>query len=91
MQPILIQQTVQAIFQEPPPADEIAYANSKDIKTLALVTNNFNGNTAKTLLESQDNRQRLISNILSVLKKEISAYYGQERGSYKAASFFRFF
>lgn len=50
------------------PTNQITYANSKNIKTLAMITNNFDGNIAKALLESSINRQALIKNILSALK-----------------------
>lgn len=52
------------------PSNQISYANNNNIKSLALVTNNFDGNIAKTLLESPTNRQALINNILSALKAQ---------------------
>lgn len=45
------------------PTNQITYANSNGIKTLAMITNNFDGSIAKTLLESPSNRQALINNI----------------------------
>lgn len=50
------------------PADVLSFANSNNKTTLALITNNFDSETAKSLLESQNNRSRLINNILSALK-----------------------
>ena len=50
------------------PANVVNYANSNKIITLAMITNYFNGEIAKTLLESPDNRQRLINNILTALR-----------------------
>ncbi|WP_242954369.1 glycosyl hydrolase family 18 protein [Clostridium oryzae] len=50
------------------PANQISYANSNGIKAMAMVSNNFDGNIAKTLLESSTNRQALINNILTSLK-----------------------
>ncbi|WMJ80164.1 glycosyl hydrolase family 18 protein [Clostridium sp. MB40-C1] len=56
------------------PTNQITYANSNSIKTLAMVSNNFDGNIAKTLLESPTNRQTLINNILNCLK--VNGYKG---------------
>lgn len=50
------------------PTSQISYANSNNIKSLAMITNNFDGSIAKTLLESPTNRQNLITNITSSLK-----------------------
>lgn len=50
------------------PTNQITYANSNNIKTLAMITNNFDGSIAQTLLESSINRQTLINNILTALK-----------------------
>lgn len=50
------------------PTNQITYANSNGIKSLAMITNNFDGNIAKSLLESSVNRQTLINNTLSALK-----------------------
>lgn len=50
------------------PTQQIEYANSNKIETLAMITNNFNGNTVKLLLESSTNRSLLINNILNTLK-----------------------
>ena len=52
------------------PTNQLNYANSVGIKTYAMITNNFNGNVAKALLESQVNRQNLINNILATLKSK---------------------
>lgn len=51
------------------PDKQLNYANSNNITTYAMVSNYFDGNITKTLLESSDNRQRLINNILQALKK----------------------
>lgn len=56
------------------PTNQITYANSNNIKTLAMITNNFDGNIAKTLLENPLNRQALINNILNTVK--INGYKG---------------
>lgn len=50
------------------PASQITYANSNGITPLAMIANNFSGDTAKTLLESSVNRQTLISNVTASLK-----------------------
>ena len=50
------------------PTNQITYANNNGIKALAMISNNFDGNIAKTLLESPSNRQALINNILSAIK-----------------------
>ncbi len=50
------------------PSEQITYANNNGIKLLASVVNDFNGNVAKTLLESAENRQNLIQNIVSSVK-----------------------
>ncbi|WP_027623379.1 glycosyl hydrolase family 18 protein [Clostridium lundense] len=50
------------------PTSQITYANNNGIKSLAMIANNFDGNIAKTLLESSSNRQALINNILNALK-----------------------
>lgn len=50
------------------PTNQLTYANSNGIKTLAMLTNNFDGNIAKSVLESSTNRQTLINNVLSALK-----------------------
>jgi spore germination protein YaaH len=47
------------------PTQQISYANSNGIETSAMITNNFDGAIAKTLLESLNNRQALINHILS--------------------------
>lgn len=56
------------------PTNQITYGNSNNVKTLAMITNNFDGSIAKTLLESSVNRQALINNILNALK--INGYKG---------------
>lgn len=50
------------------PTNQINYANSKNIKTLAMITNNSDAAMSKTLLENPTNRQALINNILNVTK-----------------------
>lgn len=50
------------------PYNQLTYANSNKITTYAMVSNNFNGDTAKALLENPNNRQKFISNILEALK-----------------------
>lgn len=56
------------------PTNQITFANNNGIKTLAMISNNFDGNIAKTLLESPSNRQALINNILNASK--INGYKG---------------
>ncbi|AWI06417.1 cell wall-binding repeat-containing protein [Clostridium drakei] len=51
------------------PQEQIEYANANKISTYAMISNSFNGNITKVLLESDQNRQNLINNILDVLKK----------------------
>lgn len=49
------------------PSNEISFADSHNIIPMALITNNFNGSVAKTLLESKTYSQNLINNINSSL------------------------
>ena len=49
------------------PTSQIDYANLKGIKTMAMVTNNFDGDIAKNILESSVNRQAFINNIITAL------------------------
>lgn len=56
------------------PSNQITYANNNNIKTLAMISNNFDGNIAKILLESPSNRQALINNILNAVK--VNGYKG---------------
>ncbi|WP_243129224.1 glycosyl hydrolase family 18 protein [Hathewaya massiliensis] len=50
------------------PTNQLTYANKNGIETLAMVANNFDGNIAKTLLESPSNVKNLINNILVQMK-----------------------
>ncbi|MCX7710663.1 MAG: glycosyl hydrolase family 18 protein [Clostridia bacterium] len=50
------------------PADQISYANNNGIITKLMVSNNFDPNIAKQMLESPTNRQNLKNNILNQLK-----------------------
>ncbi|KZL92616.1 glycosyl hydrolase family 18 protein [Clostridium magnum] len=50
------------------PKEQIEYANDNKIKPLAMITNKFNADLAKALLESPNNRKLLIQNILNTLK-----------------------
>ncbi|MDD7793387.1 glycosyl hydrolase family 18 protein [Clostridium sp. 'White wine YQ'] len=50
------------------PTNQITYANTNGIKTFLMITNNFNKDIAKKLLESSTNRKTLINNILGALK-----------------------
>lgn len=50
------------------PTNQITYANNNGIKALAMISNNFDGAIAKTLLESPSNRQALINNIMSAIQ-----------------------
>ena len=56
------------------PTNQITYANNNGVKALAMVSNNFDGDIAKTLLESPSNRQALINNTLNAIK--INGYKG---------------
>lgn len=51
------------------PSKQLSYANSNNIVTYAMVANYFDGNITKTLLESSQNRQRLINNLLQAAKQ----------------------
>lgn len=50
------------------PKEQISYANDNKIKPLAMITNKFNSDLAKALLEGSANRKLLINNILNTLK-----------------------
>lgn len=50
------------------PDDQITLSISKNIKPFAVVTNGFNADVAKQLLESSTNRQNLINNLLAQIK-----------------------
>lgn len=56
------------------PTNQITYANSNNIKALAMITNNFDGTIAQALLESSANRQALINNIVTAIK--VNGYKG---------------
>lgn len=49
------------------PTNQLSYANSNNIKAMAMVTNAFNPSIGKVVLESSANRQNLINNILNAL------------------------
>ncbi len=51
------------------PHEQIEYADANKISTYAMISNSFDGNIAKTLLESDANRQNLVNNILQALEK----------------------
>ncbi len=51
------------------PIEYMNFANKNGIKPLAMVSNNFNGDIAKQLLESQNNRKNAIKNITKLLKQ----------------------
>lgn len=51
------------------PSKQLSYANSNNITAYAMVSNYFDGKITKSLLESSENRQRLINNILNSLKQ----------------------
>ncbi|MDP4180680.1 MAG: glycosyl hydrolase family 18 protein [Bacillota bacterium] len=50
------------------PTDQISYAGNNNIRANLMVSNNFDSNIAKQLLESPTNRQTLRNNILACLK-----------------------
>lgn len=70
------------------PIDQISYANKNNIKSLAMISNNFDGSTAKDLLENALNRKCLINNILLSLIKnnykgvniDLEGVYPSDRG-----------
>ncbi|WP_238881648.1 glycosyl hydrolase family 18 protein [Clostridium sp. YIM B02551] len=49
------------------PTNQITYANNNGINTFLMITNNFDKDIAKKLLESSTNRKTLINNILGAL------------------------
>lgn len=51
------------------PSKQLNYANSNNILTYVMVSNYFDGKITKSLLESSENRQRLINNILQSIKQ----------------------
>jgi spore germination protein YaaH/putative cell wall-binding protein len=51
------------------PQQQIEYADANKISTYAMISNSFDGNIAKVLLESDVNRQNLVNNTLEALKK----------------------
>lgn len=51
------------------PMEYTKFANKNGIKALAMVSNNFNGDITKELLESQVNRKNAIGNITMLLKQ----------------------
>lgn len=50
------------------PSNQITYANSKNISPYVLIGNNYDGNVAKTLLESASNRQNFVNNLINIIK-----------------------
>lgn len=74
------------------PTEQINYANENGMELLALITNNFSGSVAKTLLESSENRANLINNILNELQTynykgvnvDLEGVYGSNREHYTA-------
>lgn len=56
------------------PTNQITYANNNGIKAFAMITNNFDGAIAKSILESSQNRTTLINNIVNALK--LNGYKG---------------
>ena len=50
------------------PAEQITLSSKNSIKPLLLVGNNFDGEVAKTLLESTKNKSNFINNLLSIMK-----------------------
>lgn len=51
------------------PDKQLNFANANNIATYAMVSNYFDGNITKSLLESSTNRQKLINNIVQALKQ----------------------
>ncbi|MBC2581629.1 cell wall-binding repeat-containing protein [Clostridium sp. DJ247] len=50
------------------PVKQIDYANKNNIQAVAMISNAFDGEIAKNMLENPSNRQRLINNIINSLK-----------------------
>ncbi|PKM94525.1 MAG: hypothetical protein CVU84_10690 [Firmicutes bacterium HGW-Firmicutes-1] len=50
------------------PADQITYANNNNISTKLMVSNSFDSNIAKLLLQSPENRLNLKNNIIYLLQ-----------------------
>lgn len=50
------------------PMDQMNYANNNGIRTKLMVSNNFDANIARQLLDSPANRQTLKNNILNLLR-----------------------
>ena len=74
------------------PPNQVTFANSNNITPLVLLGNNFDGNIAKTLLESSANRQNCINNLLSIIRNngykgvnvDIEGVYYCDRSYYTA-------
>jgi spore germination protein YaaH len=50
------------------PTSQVNYANNNGINSMVMVSNNFDGNIAKSILENQTTRQALISNIVNAIR-----------------------
>jgi Predicted glycosyl hydrolase len=50
------------------PTNQITYANSKGIKTYAMLQNSFDGNIAKSVLENSSNRKALEVNLFNAIR-----------------------
>ena len=50
------------------PIDQIDFANINNIKPLAMIANNFDGQIAKSILENSIYRENFINNILGIMK-----------------------
>lgn len=74
------------------PDKQLSYAKSNNILTYAMVSNYFDGNITKSLLENPANRQTLINNILQSLKQnnykgvniDLEAIYSYDRNQFTA-------
>ncbi|MFD3155893.1 cell wall-binding repeat-containing protein [Haloimpatiens sp. FM7330] len=50
------------------PTNQMTYSNDNGIETLVMISNEFSGKVASSILRSSTNRQNLINNILKVMK-----------------------
>ena len=74
------------------PDKQLSYAKSNNIATYAMVSNYFDGNITKSLLENPANRQKLINNILQSLKQnnykgvniDLEGIYSYDRNQFTA-------
>lgn len=74
------------------PSKQLNFANSNNITSYVMVANYFDGNITKTLLESSQNRQNLINNLLQAVKQnnykgvniDLEGIYSYDRNQFTA-------